>query len=237
VARRAPKRVWIPLAGALVLVICSLVAFLSTDASTLAYENGKQVQVGAVVPPGGLLCQGGQYVPKHASRLRVWISTAHRRGGPVSVLVREGGAVLARGGAPGGYRDQPVSIPISRVQRDAVDADVCVRDAGATGIALMGEPAAANELQQVRAADPLDQTQAAAVVTPRTPQPNGHVVVRFEWHQPPIGSWWALAPTVARRLSFAKASFVGSGTLWLIGALVVAMGAAAAWALTREGAR
>jgi hypothetical protein len=230
-------RVRIAVGAALVLLAAAVVALLSTGGSTLAYDNGRAIQIGAVVAPGGRLCEGGQYVPPGATRLRVWISTAGRPGSPLRASVVEGSQVVARGAAPGGYRDEPVDVKLTKVPREIPDAAVCIRNRGPRRIALMGDFPGPGEHPPKRLStvtrNLLTLKQQPAVVTPPARQPS--VVVRFEWHTPPVGSWWSLAPAIADRAGLGKASFIGSWTLWLAAALMVGVAAAAAWAVTREG--
>lgn len=232
--------------GAALLVVLGVLAVTFSRASSIAFDNGKLVHVGAEVAPGAYFCQSGEYVPSGAGALRLWVFTNGRRGGPVAVNVSDAaGAPVTSGQAPGGYVNTTVTVPIRHVDREYQSATVCARNEGRTSVSYMGDSPGPGETAseprvhiQPGTVDPrlLGIHQQPAVVSAPLKQPYGPVVVRFEWHYPGSRSWLALSPTLARRVSLDKASFVGSWTFWVLAALMLGVGIAAIRLVVREAA-
>jgi hypothetical protein len=229
------------LAAAAVLA-AAIVVFLSGSTRRVAWDNGKAPYIGAVVPAGGRLCQGGEYVPDGARRVRFWVDVA--RGGPLAVSVTDGGSPVTNGRVGGGYRGRVVAVPLATVRGEHVDARICVRNEGATTVSFMGETPAGPETfpppqpyVRTRAGDPsmLSVHQEYARLYPVVDQPSGAVVVRLQWDLGSSAARWALTPTIAHRAGLNKASFIGSWTFWLLGALMLGVGVAVVRLVVREG--
>jgi len=58
--------------------------------------------------------------------------------------------------------------------------------------------------------------------------------IRLEWHMAGRQSWVSLAPVIARRTSYERASFVGAWTFWLLVAIMAAAAFGGVGLLVRE---
>jgi hypothetical protein len=213
----------------LAALVAALAVALTRPVHRIAADNGKLIRRGVVVPGGKTFCQAFDDVPSDAASLRVWVSTAGLPGGPLDATIVGNRGVAARGHAPGGYRDQAVSIPLSPLRRDVAPATVCVRNGGARQGAFMGEYAPGG----------LRLNRKGRVSATATASPNGaayvpgvnveQIVVRLEFRRTKPESWLSFAPRIAQRAMLGRASFVGTWTFWAVAVAVVltALGAIA----------
>jgi hypothetical protein len=208
-------RIGIAVAVGALLAVGALVAVLSKHEQRLAGTNSLVEFSGVALPveAGGERCDPGQHVPADAAAVRVYAGTFGRQGGPVSISVRSAGRQVSAGRAPGGYPDNTrLRVPIARIGRNLYDATVCLRNRGTKPLRFAGN------------------------LTPQTGGKRaGREAIRLDWLLPGHPTAWSLSPRVARRFALSKASFVGPWTLWVVFALLGAVGACAvALAVRRE---
>jgi hypothetical protein len=206
------RRVLLAVAAALALVAAAVVATLSQSAPRLTGSNS-EVEHGGVaigIPGhGGTRCQDNELVPKGTGRVRLFLSTFERRGGPLDITIATGGRegvpprVVARGtlAAPFGGGSHLVDVA-PRFSRDLEGARVCLANRGASAITFSGNRtpvlgSGANPFQ-LRLDDE----------------------VRVDYLYPHSRSWWSLAGPVAGRFGLAKTSFFGSWTMWAMFAVL-----------------
>jgi hypothetical protein len=209
----------------LAVVVAALLAVLTQSTSRVAFHNGRFVQTGVVVPPRHEACQVAEYVPADARRLRIWVSTAGRLGPPLELVVKDPTHVVATGETLTPYRDSPVDLRVSPLRRDVTDATVCLRDRGTSQVAVMGSPTSPNAGpgQTSRFAGyqvALSSQAPAATLDAHAYSPP--LRMRLEWHMAGRQSWLSLAPVIARRTSYERASFVGAWTFWVLVAIMAA---------------
>jgi hypothetical protein len=179
----------------LVIAAAAVAVALSESKERLAGSNNLSApQFVATVPAGGQACQGGEFVPGEAARLRLLVGTFTKPTPPLEVAIRAPGRDPLRGRLAGGGAEGYVEVPLDRTTSPVAGATVCVRNAGARRIVIGGfptEPEIAAGIGRRRAAGKM----------------------RLEYLRPGRESWWALAPTVAHRFGLGKADFLGDWTL------------------------
>jgi hypothetical protein len=208
-------RIGIAVAVGALLAVGALVAVLSKHEDRLAGTNSLVEFSGAALPveARGEYCAAAQHVPADATAVQVYAGTFGRQGGPVSISVRADGRTVSTGRAPGGYPDNTsLRVSVTRIRRNLYDATVCLRNRGT------------------------NRLQFAGNLTPQAgPKREGTEVIRLDWFLPGHPTAWSVSPRVARRFAVSKASFVGPWTLWMVFALIGAVGAGAvALAVRRE---
>ena len=185
--------------------------------------TSRSLQAALVVPPGARACEARVDVPAGAGAVELTVSTAGKPGGPLSVVVRKDGSVVARGTHPGGYSDSPVRVQLDDVPRALRGAEVCVANPDGPELALLG----ATLTRQTTTQGWIDDLGSAAgppakvigAVAPRD-QPNERI--RMEWQEGDEQGHAAYAGTIAERAGFVKAPFLGSGLMWIALALSLA---------------
>jgi hypothetical protein len=215
-------RVRLAIAIGLVLVAGMVAVGLFTSVHPATGDNGREVQLlaGIRVLPGQEACQKPERVPAGTGLLRVIASTAGKSAGPLAVAVRAGGRQVATGTSRRGFVDSTVEIPMTDQPREVAGATVCVRNAGARAVAILGQNAPRNE---------------AAVVSGDPAPPHGSM--RLEWFEDTTRTRIDSAGAIAKRYPLAKASFLGSWTMWVMLALLLAASAAAIVLVAREAGR
>lgn len=222
------------------LLVAALLAVLLPASDHSAGDNYKPIVIGVVVPGEHTFCQADNIFPADAAMLRVWVSTAGEPGGPLDVVIRKGKRTLATGHAPGGYADSPVTIPLERrVRGSFTGASVCIHNGWEKQAAFMGQragvdetPAAEVTARQPGVTDvPGDEPARIKGVPESMQQP---IIARMDFRRRGDESWLDLAPTVARRASYARPSFFGEWTLYALGVAMLLAGAAALTVVTRQ---
>lgn len=210
-----------------------LAVMLTRPGARAAYDNGRFVERGVVLRPGELGCQSSEFIPAGSPRVRIWVSTAGKPGGPLQVEVRRGAHVVARGRTVGPYRDSAVDVALPAVRRAIAHATVCVRNTSSAQVAVMGSyvPAAPRRLGQIGASTVAARNAPAIVDGRDYAEP---IRMRLEWLVPGRRSWLSFAGTVARRASFVRASFAGVWTFWAALAAAAVAALAALGLLARE---
>ena len=136
----------------LALGLLALLATGLTRASALVYTLGVAPQgpVG-MLEPGSRACQGAINLPGDArfERIGLYPRTPGGPGSPLEVSIRpaDGGAALARGELPGGYRgDEPPRLRYADLgrQRRPEPFTVCVTNRGSRDVELWGTAALAS---------------------------------------------------------------------------------------------
>ena len=203
--------------GAALLVAAVLVVLLRSG-SKVAYDNDRVVSIGVVLQPGQEACQGAEFIPHDASKLRVWVSTAGKPGGRLDLIARRGATTVAEGRTLSAYRDSPVYLSVPHLASEVHGADVCVRNRGPIQVAVMGSelPHAYGGLGRLARAQPAAPGPARVDGKPY-PFP---IRMKLEWHRAGVLSWLDAAPMISRRATQGRPSFVGTWTFWAVMGLV-----------------
>jgi hypothetical protein len=218
----------------LAVLVAALAVDLARPIHRIAADNGKLIRRGVVVPGGKEFCQPFGDVPSDAAVLRVWVSTAGRPGGPLDARLLGPHGVVATGRVPGGYADQPVTIPLSPLRHDVDPATVCVANRGPRQAAFMGERAPGRlRLASKKRLPPTAKARETVAYVPGATVER--IVVRLEFRRRHRASWLSFAPRIAERAALAKPSFVGAWTFWVVIAVVLGAGLAAIALALREG--
>jgi hypothetical protein len=213
-------RVRFAIAIGLVLVAGMLGVGLFKSVLPPTGDNNRQIQLlsGIRLLPGQQACQQHEPVPGGSGQLHVIASTAGKPAGPLVASVSVGGQTRATGRSASGFVDSTVQIPLTPENGELSGAEVCVRNAGRAPVALLGQNAAGTE---------------AAVVSGKRVSGS----MRLDWYESKKHTRIAGAGDVARRYSFAKASFFGSWTMWVMLGLLLAASAAGIVLVARETGR
>lgn len=161
------------------------------------------------VPAGGELCQDLELVAGDTGSMLVNVLKVDGES-PLAVrIVKDDGALLARGDVAGGYAPGPLSVALTPGVERATSSRVCIEN---RGDAVVGFGSSSTPQEQAARID--GGVQAGRI--------------RIEYIRPGSESWWALLPTIAHRFGLGKADGLGSWTLWasgLILALAIALSA------------
>ena len=204
----------------LVLVVGAFVAVMSDAWPRRSGTNAQVRGSGNLVSiaPGKRFCQAEALVPKGTAVLRLFALRFRPRseGGPVRITIERAGRVLATAHLPPGLSGvTSPRTPIARIRRDT-SATVCFLNQGASTAQFAG-----NLTPVVGGNNPSGA---------RLPD-----VVRIDYIRPGRETWWSLAPVVAERFGLAKASFVGSWTLYaVLGAFALLCAGGIALVLSRS---
>lgn len=195
------------------LIIAVMLAAVLTDSRPRLAATNTRVLISAValtVGPGQEHCQGGEFVPRQVSHLRMYVSTFDRPTGvPLDISIRDAqGDLMTSAHVPGGYPTGVLMAQIRQPTRNVESGSFCLRNSGEAAVALAG-----NET-------PLNLEALPAGVNPtRTAAANEGI--RVDYLRPGRESWLQLAPEVARRFQLFKPSFFGLWTLWAVMALAL----------------
>jgi hypothetical protein len=215
-------------AGVLGLVVlgAALAAVLLQRGPRVAYDNARLLDAGVALHPGEDACQPREVVPPGAARLRLWVATGGKPGGPLGVAIGRG-AGSARASTPGSLTDGPVDVALAPSPRPADATPICVRNAGRSDISLMGStvPPGSQPAGKV----PTDPQSNASPATVNGVVYGVPVRMRMQWRRAHDQTWLAVAPDIAQRSSLLKPSFFGAWTFWLAigGAVLALLGAVA----------
>ena len=195
---RLMRRVRIVLAAGLVLMTGAVCVVLSHGPVTVAGTNGVKANSDVTDIDGRAdICQPGGTLPRGTTAIRGSLSA--NVGPAITVRVLVGGRVVDQGSRPPGWGvAETVTVPVKRVPRPLGDTVICT--SVAPGI------------------EPVEVDGTAAATRIRTGQIEHSVELRLEYLRPASGSWWSLAPTVARHVGLGHSP---SGT-W-VGILALAV--------------
>jgi hypothetical protein len=210
---RARTLVVFALVAALLVLAC--VRLLQKD-SRYSGSNSFSPRDGVILlAPGQRLCQAGELVPGDTAAVELSVGTGDAPGAPLAVTLRGADKrVLARGRAPGGYRDGLVAIPIPLQRTTRTGVEVCVTRTGPGTALLYGLPNATGKLK-----------------LNGKPRPG---VLRLAYRRPGRESWLALSPTIAHRFAQAKTCAAGPWLFWVLIAVSLFSGALALRTMLRE---
>jgi len=222
--RRHPVRAAV--ISGVVAVIAIAAVGLGNTKKHLAATNSRVIASGSGEPvaPGVLRCQGGEYVPTDARRLRFFTSPwSGSRGQPLEVtLTSSRGVRFADIHVPGGYPKGALYMNLPPIRQSEFMAQLCVRNLGRIGMGLAGNYTS-------------NQPESpGAYNTPGEPTGN---VLRADYFLAGTQSWFAMAPTIARRLPLYLPSWMGSWTMWVLLALALASAAFAVTLVARQAAQ
>jgi hypothetical protein len=179
--------------AAVVLGVC-LALVLAHSGQRRSGTDGVWVQGETPIAAGSTACQERELLP--ADTVRLQIPGSARR--PPVVTLRRGGDVLARTVARSDPRRGVIEASIPRTGRDVPNVELCFRSRSQTTLLVGPTPPRLGALTIAG-----DATDVSAAIT---------------YLQPGRRSWWAYAPTVARRAGQGH----GSWSVWAIAALVAA---------------
>ncbi len=192
----------------------------------LAASNSRVIASAGTVPVAGgsQRCQGGEYVPADARRLRIYPGGLRVDGPPlvISVLDRSG-HLGSRVSVPGGYRvavsglsaGAPLDIPLPGGRPDIQLGQLCIRNAGVTPVYFAGN---------------LHTLNPATPGASNGPGERGGDEVRADYFLAGTRSGLQMAGRVASRAALFRPGFMGAWTVWLVlGLLLATCGAALVW--------
>ncbi|MEJ7783506.1 MAG: hypothetical protein WKF96_01800 [Solirubrobacteraceae bacterium] len=212
--------------AAAVLVVLVFVIVLARSAPRLAATNTRVIASANEVflAPGENRCQGGEYVPEDAARLRVYPGGAG--GGPALVVALRDEQMrrLAVTPVPAGYDGGvPLDVPLPPRGSTVDFGFLCIRNAGTAPIGFAGN---------LRTANP------AAPGGVNGFGQRGSDEVRADYFLPGSRSGFSIAPRVIERAALLRPGFMGPWTVWGVLALLVATCAAGiTWFVRRLDAR
>jgi len=185
------------------LVVAVLVIVLSSSGRRLADTNAR-VNVSGVqlrLLAGERRCQT-QDVPSGAGVVRLFAGPFV---GPLEVTIVKDGRPVSSGRAASASAEGPVEISLEPLEAEIPDARVCIANRGVAPIELAGNQT------------PLGGSSISPqFIGERLPTDD----VRADFLRRGSESWWSLAPVVADRFGFRKASFFGAWTMWAVFLLV-----------------
>jgi hypothetical protein len=200
-------------AGGLVVsvVVAALVLLLAQPSPHLAATNTRAYdeRVAIDLAPGQRRCQGGEYVPAAAARLRLTIvGLGTAPAGPLAVALSDSeGHPLSQATTPV-ERAGPLDIPLAGGRADADGGSLCLQNLGRARIAFEGN---------------LTSSVLEAAPSLNGPGERPTDEVRTDYYLGGRQSWFTLAPTIASRFADYKPSWVGAWTLWVLIALALAL--------------
>lgn len=211
-------RVRVVLGVALALVGVALFVTLSQRSQRLAGTSFvAQRAFPVVIPSHARACQRSTFLADDSATVQLLVGTYGRPRPALSVVfVDPDGAVVARGRVSGSAREGVVDVPLAHVvDGDHLATTVCVRNEGSNRAALAGEIATPD---------------VAAAVEGRLTAG----IAGFRYLRAGSESWWSLAPLIAQRFGWGKASLLGTWTLPLLAVVLLGVWVAAIRLLLRE---
>jgi hypothetical protein len=197
------------LAVGLTVLAIAIVAVMSRSPAVVSRTNATPIAGPvATVSHDFETCQDNELLPAGTTAIR--LSLEALLGPAVLVRVSHRGTVLVSGSVGAGWSRQSVTIPVRSLRRAVADTSVCFT------------VAASDETVYAKGAP-----DAAA------PDAGTDGRIRIEYLRPGRRSWWALAPSVARRMALGRAP---SG-MWVVFGVLSAMlvlTAIVAWLAIRE---
>jgi hypothetical protein len=196
------------LAVGLTVLAIAIVAVMSQSPPVVSRTNASRITGPvATVTHDFRTCQDDELLPAGTTEIR--LSLEALLGPPVLVRVIHHGVVVASGSVGAGWSRQSVTIPVKALGRPAADTSVCFT------------VAARNETVYVKGAPDTRVRDAGT---------DGRI--RIEYLRPGGRSWWALAPSVARRMALGRSP---SGVAVVVGVLaaMLALTAIVSWLAVR----
>jgi hypothetical protein len=133
----------------------------------------------------------------------------------VTVMDSGGGPPVATGSVPPRHYEEGDDA-VARLSRTIgpLETTVCVMNDGHADTMLYG--------QTVGRADSSDYLPVGGF-------PEPWVRIRLDYSQASEKSWWSFAPTAAGRFGLIKATFLGSWTMWVVLAALLALALGTIW--------
>jgi hypothetical protein len=207
---RETTRVAVALALGLAGIVVAVAFVLSgVPVRVLNTNSATDGSTAVAIPGGGGLCQGGEALPRGTSALRLALEATV--GPEVTVAVRSGGRVIARGTHGSGWTGGDVTVPIAKIARTTPAASVCFVLGTTRELVLM-------------VGRPLRTASGAAAPGAR---------MGVEYLAPGNRSWWSSALSVARRIGLGHAPS-GTWVMLLLAALMAIVVALASCLYVRE---
>jgi hypothetical protein len=195
-------------AGLAVLAV-AIVAIMSRSPPVLSRTNAAPIAGPvATISHRFETCQQNESLPAGTTAIR--LSLEALLGPPVLVRVVHQGTVLASGSVGAGWSRQSVTIPVRPLPRSVADTSVCFT------------VAADDETVYAKGAP-----DAAA------PDAGTEGRIRVEYLRAGRRSWWALAPSIARRMALGRAPS-GIWVVWGVLGAMLALTAIVSWLAVRE---
>jgi hypothetical protein len=189
--------------------------------------NGIARLQSVALPPGHKLCQGGEFAPPRTGRIRFFPRAGGGPVGPFTVtLLTEGGARSRSGRVPvHAYKQsEAAAATIPNVDRQDVNAAVCVANDGTAPAAIMGDRW-------------FGQGNAALLLPGPRQTPGPWYRMHFDYQFRDASTWWSFADELAERFGLVKATFFGSWTFWLTLVALLALAFGTIWWTARALAR
>jgi hypothetical protein len=152
-------------------------------------------------------CQAEELLPAGTTGIR--LSLEALLGPPVLVRVFHQGALLTSGSVGAGWSRQSVTIPVTPLRSAVADASVCF------------SVAASDETVYVK----------GSVAGASDAGTDGRA--RIEYLRPGTRSWWALAPSIARRMALGR-SPSGMWLVWGVLSAMLMLTAIVSWLAVRD---
>jgi hypothetical protein len=202
------------LAGAGVMAVL-LVIVLTSSKPRLAATNSRVIASGATVGilPGKVRCQGGEYVPTDAAKLRVFANPFRGRGTqPILFLLRDrSGRTIAYLPVKAGYPEGELKLDLPPLRHGVFLGRLCVKNLGSSPMAFAGNFTS-------------DQPQNPGAYN--TPGERPLDEIRVDYFRKGSESWLDIAPLVSDRFPLFKSAWIGPWTMWV--GLLLVLGASVA---------
>lgn len=207
---RPPARTRVALGLSLIALVAAIVAVLSLSPQTVARSNGIETAQELESVTGHFnACQANETVPGGTTAIRLSLKAV--LGPRIALRVLAGRRLVASGERAAGWTAADVTVPVGRVAQTVSQTKVCIRFlARDESVGLIG--------QQLTAGGHRSQA--------------GLGLIKVEYLRPGDQTWWALVPTVARRLAFGHA-WSGIWVVPFLGAAMAAVLALVAWLALR----
>ncbi|MHB2001589.1 MAG: hypothetical protein ACYCSI_15610 [Solirubrobacteraceae bacterium] len=206
------------LAVALLLVVGALALDLSGSAPRLSGTNHVDPRDVVVrLASGRTLCQPGATLPPDTGAVKLLARAGGHPLPSISATLRSaGGATIAHGTLAAGARPGYVRVPLSPALKHGGAGTLCLAFGAGDRVAVFGT----------------GEAQNASVATVGGHAEDGKIALFYL--RPGSESWWQLLPTLARRFSYGKASFLGVWALPLLAFLLLLTWVGAIRLLARE---
>jgi hypothetical protein len=199
----APKH--IALGVGLVLIVIGIGIVMAKSPPVVARSNAVPLEAAlAEVSTAYEACQADEVLPSRTIAIRLSLEATF--GPTVRVRVLHDGVTLTSGAQAAGWNRQSVTVPVRPLPRTVAGVRVCF------------------------AMSPKDETVRINGSTRGGPAGQA---IRLEYMRPGHRTWWALAPSVARRMAFGRATN-GVWIVLVVAAAMVALAAIVAMVAVRD---
>jgi hypothetical protein len=207
-------RIKAALAGGLALIVVALVATLAHAPATVARTTVPPATQFTGTTSASSGCQRDELLPPGTTAIRLGLFAITTP--EVTVKVFVGPHVLTEGTLAPGWSGEGAAVPMDRVLSRAVSpVSVCFTVKSVTGtVEMVGKTT----------------SPAEATVAEGKPLPGR---ISIEYLRPNRRSWWSLAPSVARRFGFGRATS-GPGNALFVLALAIAVLTLSSWLVVRD---